>query len=330
MKTLKIEVEGKEFDEDFKSKLQKALNQAFGDISLKFEGNGEDDDEDDEDHKGPMMDKMKDITGKLESLQSQLTEINRTIRGAAPDELTAKVRGFEQDISKLTIQIRKLSQDMTDIRSQDSKALEAEIDQIEKQDAAGTDQNIQSKLKQMRAQLAKMKESESTAEKIAELTAQNSELTKKLEEATATIKKNEQETWNKEVSSFIDKAVKDGKILPSQREMVKQMFEMAKNSGTLKFSKEGKEVQMRAEELIRSYIQGVPQVVVFGEVSPNGNGEDALGSGKKRQVTHGANTYEVEDDEMANEALEYSKKEKVPFDEALLIVEKRKKENVNG
>lgn len=106
-------------------------------------------------------------------------------------------------------------------------------------------------------------------------TTEKEELKNSLNEANEKLEKFKKDSYNTKVEAFIEKYKKDKKILPSQEDNFRLMLSSIAENEVVKFSKDGKEEEGNAFDLIGSILDVNPDLVELDEFSrEEGNDED--------------------------------------------------------
>jgi len=159
-------------------------------------------------------------------------------------------------------------------------------------------------------------------EKIKELQAQFKEqegdkikIQKSLDEANEKLTATEEEKRKAGIAAFIDGAIKDGKILPVQKEGYVQLLSAMPGDKTYKFSDNGEEKEGNALDLVKSIVESNPNLVEFSEFS-----EEKESVPTKDTEEDGT---KMEDVDLAAKVNKVMKEEKVDQDEAYELLKER-------
>ncbi|MCK4329262.1 hypothetical protein KAX02_05415 [candidate division WOR-3 bacterium] len=176
----------------------------------------------------------------------------------------------------------------------------------------------------------KLKESKEQLEKFEE---QNKQLTKDLDDSNAKLKTVEKEKKeiqtgldkfaqteaDNKINEFIEKGIKDGKILPAQKDNIFALIS-AKGSETVKFTveKDGKPVEKEGTmiELYESILNSIPFNLVKMSEETVQETEDKTSSDEKKKMEE-ATGMGVVDDDIDKKAKKYAEEHDVPYEEAL-------------
>ena len=182
-------------------------------------------------------------------------------------------------------------------------------------------------LKEKMSELEKTHVNLDMKSKIADYEKNIGELKKKLAEkdvivqkATDEFQKYRQEIRKGEIDALIADGEKAGKILPKHREYIRVMLEGADVNKVVKFSQDGKDVEKSQWDMVKEYIEGLPVLVNFAEISKTGEVKTY-----KETVEIKGETHPVDDAELAVEIETYAQKNSVPLDVAYLKVTELKK-----
>lgn len=313
MQSMDVQVAAEEFGEGFQETLSKALTTAFGEkIGVKFQDEEEDEDEDDE-KKEEMKEKISTLEEKVTSLEESLASRHQEDKDKEDEEEEDEDKDKEEMKEKvfaLRAKIKKFEDEIESIEDKEEKekkkriveGLREELDKL--QEGVDKDALIEDLRSQIKALKARLQEKEGVV-------AEATEKTRKLAD----------EKWKQEVKTFIADGEREGKILPRQKKLVETLMESAKEHKVVKFTDaEGKKKDFTTIELVKQLVNDLPSLVNFAEISETGEFK-----AYKEKVVIGDNEHPVDDADLADEAQKYSQKHNVPYDEALIEIERQKK-----
>jgi len=190
-------------------------------------------------------------------------------------------------------------------------------------------EELQKQVEQLTSQVTTLTTERDTLKKKAddaEVKLQASE--KKVSELTEKEKTQLSEKRKAEIEVFIEAKKKEGKILPKNEAKIRAIL-MA-NPEIVKFSEDGKDVEMSANDALMKIIDGLPKIS-FEENSRGAGGEkgdQSVSRGTKIELSE----KDVEDgvtvtnEDLTEKAFQYAEANKVSFEVALIAVSPRKAE----
>jgi len=218
----------------------------------------------------------------------------------------------------------------TSIKFQDEggkteEELAAEEEERRKKEEEMEKENLS--LKEKMAELEKTHVNLDMKNKIADYEKNIAELKQKLTEKDTVVQKTSdefskyrQDIRKNEIGALIADGEKAGRILPKHREHIRVMLEGADANKVVKFSQDGKDVEKSQWDLVKEYIESLPILVNFAEISKTGEVKIF-----KETVEIKGETHPVDDAELAVEIETYAQKNNVPLDIAYLKVTELKK-----
>ena len=245
---------------------------------------------------------LKKTFGDTTSVKFQDEEEEKKLQ----DEDEKEKTDLKEKVASLT---KKLEED-----EEEKKKLQDDEEE-KKLQAADEDDKEKAELKQQVKTLKKkLAEDEEEKEKMAE---EGEEKEKEFSEYREKVR-------GQEIDALISDGEKAGKILPKHRETIRTMLKNADDSKVLKFKQaDGKETEKTQFQVTKGYVQNLPILVNFSEISKDG--EAPVGKQKDTFIDGKGETFKVVDADVDAVVEKYAQDNDLSYAEALIEVSKEKK-----
>jgi len=139
------------------------------------------------------------------------------------------------------------------------------------------------------------------------------------------LKKHGEQKRQEDILVFVDSSIKEGKLLPKEKDQVIALMSSIDDTKVVKFSTDGKEVEMGARKLFETIVNGMAKRVDFSEKTGDVEGETGQTNKKDEATDRSQKLYGL-----AKKYESDHEKEKVTFREAVRIVSKEHPELVEA
>jgi len=112
-------------------------------------------------------------------------------------------------------------------------------------------------------------ENKELKEKVENLENEKKNLSEEKEKIEKEIKKIQDEKRETEIKAFIEKAKEEGKVVPANEKEVEALMRSALDEKKVKFTEDGKEVELSQREILERFISKLPKLADFKEYSEN-------------------------------------------------------------
>ena len=253
----------------------------------------------------PAVESLADV----EALYTKDKEINSAWYSFTLDELKGGDKldkmGDTMEVDKL--EYESLKKDYDSLKTSYAE-LETKVKSLAEEDTDKVIADLKAEIEDLKAKLGDKGKEADMMSKDAE--ASKAEVTK-MKEAQKEL----------DINTFIAKAKAEGKILPKQEALVKTFMKSLDSTKVVKYTKDNKESEVSIEALVREFIEGLPNVVKFAEISGDGKTVNL----KETYTDNQGREFKVADAELAVKAEVYSKEHNVPIDVAVTEVSRQSK-----
>ena len=240
---------------------------------------------------------------------------------------TQEANKMPEEILKLQNQNKELEEKIKALEfKMKDNAHAGEIETFKKQVA-----ELQSKIAENNDLKAKFESAVAENKKLAE---EKAEMAKKIEAQEKKEAEFAKKAKTDKVDAMFDKFKKAGKIVPAIEKQFKELcMSLDDTQAVAKFKQmvEGKEVEIGFSQLalLATVLEKMPKVVNFGEVSTT-VGEGGTQVTEPKLVTYGKDTFETQNDELADRAKEIQAEKKCTYEKALELASKEQKQAVQS
>lgn len=175
-----------------------------------------------------------------------------------------------------------------------------------------TEKELQSQIDQLTSKLAASEsKNHEFSTQIANLTQENATLKSSVTEMSTAIQSLQKSIQDKEFSEFVDGLIKEGKVLPAERDAALVCMSSLAGSGEVEFSGGVKKSRL---DVYKEQLSSRPAVVQFGHAATK---DKATGTGAEAATEFSGMNVDPAQMEVHTKAVELSKSEKIPYRDAV-------------
>lgn len=276
----------------------------------------------------PAVEGLADVTALYTGEQSFKIYDQFTAKGGETMKsfgINVQAESFSDDFKeKLSGILKQTFGEGTSVEFQAEGDKAAEIADLKDKLAAATDpaekDALKKKIDDMEAAMKPMSEENVALKaKNVELTNEVTSLRAKFQEESAGHKKYRDLVREKEIDAIVANGEKEGKILPAHRDTIRTLLLNASTDKVNKFKqKDGTEVDKSQFDLVKEYVESLPNMVNFAEISKDGK----MVLIAKDRVTIKDKEYQVDDIELDTKVQAYAEQHKCSYEVAYMEVSK--------